>query len=211
ALTQPEALKQWMGPSDEFRVLVAETDVRIGGRYHIVMKTPGGEEHDVSGLYREIVPNRKLAYTWAWKSTPEREAQRTIEQRPAAASWRSGKRRSSTRRRATGTSTAGWAALHGSRSLSADAALPVVTHTHGGDHETLRISALAQHPQGAGRRRAHRYSSRVRIRGHHQGQVAHAGISPHESQWQDAGIEGRRLDLMGVERDHALRRQQEKK
>ena len=83
ALTQPEALKQWMGPSDEFRVLVAETDVRIGGRYHIVMKAPGGEEHDVSGLYREIVPNRKLAYTWAWKSTPERESQVTIELRAA--------------------------------------------------------------------------------------------------------------------------------
>ena len=79
ALTQPEALKQWMGPSDEFQVLVAETDVRVGGRYHIVMKSPDGEEHDVSGVYREVVANQKLVYTWAWKSTPERESLVTIE------------------------------------------------------------------------------------------------------------------------------------
>ena len=83
ALTQPEALKQWMGPSDEFQVLVAETDVRVGGRYHIVMKSPDGEEHDVSGVYREVVANRKLVYTWAWKSTPERESLVTIELTPA--------------------------------------------------------------------------------------------------------------------------------
>ncbi len=81
ALTQPEALKQWMGPSDDFSVLVAETDVRTGGRYHIVMKSPDGEEHDVSGVYHEVVPSRKLVYTWAWKSTPERESLVTIELR----------------------------------------------------------------------------------------------------------------------------------
>lgn len=79
ALTQPEALKRWMGPSDEFQVLVAETDVRVGGRYHIVMKSPDGEEHDVSGVYREVVANQKLVYTWAWKSTPERESLVTME------------------------------------------------------------------------------------------------------------------------------------
>lgn len=83
ALTQAEALKQWMAPSDAFEVLVAETDVRVGGRYHIVMKSPDGEEHDVSGVYREVVANQKLVYTWAWKSTPERESLVTIELTPA--------------------------------------------------------------------------------------------------------------------------------
>lgn len=83
ALTQPEALKQWMGPSDDFQVLLAETDVREGGRYRIVMKSPDGEEHDVSGVYREVVSNRKLVYTWAWKSTPERESLVTVELTPA--------------------------------------------------------------------------------------------------------------------------------
>jgi uncharacterized protein YndB with AHSA1/START domain len=83
ALTEAEALKQWMGPSDDFQVLLAETDVRAGGRYHIVMKSPDGEEHDVSGIYREVTPNQKLVYTWAWKSTPGRESLVTIELTPA--------------------------------------------------------------------------------------------------------------------------------
>ena len=83
ALTQPEALKQWMAPTDDFLVPVAATDLRVGGRYHIVMKSPDGEEHDVSGTYRTLEPNRKLVYTWAWKSTPERESLVTIELRAA--------------------------------------------------------------------------------------------------------------------------------
>ena len=83
ALTQPESLKQWMGPSDEFKTPVAEADLRVGGRYRIVMHSPNGEVHEVSGVYREVVPNRKLVYTWAWKSTPERESLVTIELRAA--------------------------------------------------------------------------------------------------------------------------------
>ena len=83
ALTQPEALKQWMAPTDEFTIPVAESDLRVGGRYHIVMRSPDGEQHDVSGAYREVVLNRKLVYTWVWKSTPERESLVTMELRAA--------------------------------------------------------------------------------------------------------------------------------
>lgn len=78
ALTQPQALKQWMGPSDDFKCPIAEVDLKVGGRYHIGMQSPDGEMHNVSGVYREIVPNQKLVYTWAWKSTPERESLVTI-------------------------------------------------------------------------------------------------------------------------------------
>src|SRR5262249_2358798 len=83
ALTQPEALKQWMAPDDAFKIPHAEADLRIGGRFNLVMKAPDGEPHDVSGVYREIVPNRKLVHTWAWKSTPERESLVTFELRAA--------------------------------------------------------------------------------------------------------------------------------
>jgi uncharacterized protein YndB with AHSA1/START domain len=76
-------LKQWMAPSDAFKIPLAETDARVGGRYHIVMHAPDGQVHDVSGVYREIVPNKKLVYTWAWKSTPERQSVVTIELRAA--------------------------------------------------------------------------------------------------------------------------------
>ena len=83
ALTDPEALKQWMAPNDTYTVRVEEIDVRVGGRYRIVMRAPDGEEHDVRGVYREVVPDRKLVYTWAWKTTPERESLVTMELRAA--------------------------------------------------------------------------------------------------------------------------------
>ena len=81
AITEPQMLKQWMAPSDAFKIPVAESELRVGGRYHIVMNAPDGQVHDVSGTYREIVPNKKLVYTWAWKTTPERESVVTIELR----------------------------------------------------------------------------------------------------------------------------------
>jgi uncharacterized protein YndB with AHSA1/START domain len=83
ALTEPEMLKKWMTPDAATKVATAEIDLRVGGRYRIVMRPPEGEEHDVRGVYREIVPNKKLVYTWAWKSTPERESVVTIELRAA--------------------------------------------------------------------------------------------------------------------------------
>jgi uncharacterized protein YndB with AHSA1/START domain len=36
----------------------------------------------VSGVYREVVPDRKLVFSWAWQSTPERESQVTIDLKP---------------------------------------------------------------------------------------------------------------------------------
>ena len=83
AWTDPQTLKQWMAPGDAFSVPLVETDVRVGGHYHFVMKSPDGEEHDVSGVYREVILNRKLVYTWAWKSTPERESLVIVELRAA--------------------------------------------------------------------------------------------------------------------------------
>lgn len=64
ALTQPEALKQWMAPGAAYRTTVAEIELRVGGRYHIVMQDPDGTEHGISGVYREIVAGRKLVHTW---------------------------------------------------------------------------------------------------------------------------------------------------
>src|SRR5262249_52595902 len=48
AWTDPEALKRWFGPGAT-EVLLAEADPRVGGRYRVVMRSPSGEEHDVSG------------------------------------------------------------------------------------------------------------------------------------------------------------------
>jgi uncharacterized protein YndB with AHSA1/START domain len=81
AWIDPEKVKRWMGPGD-VKVLAAECEPRAGGRFRWLMRAPSGEDHDVSGVYREFVPDRKLVFTWAWKSTPERESLVTVDLKP---------------------------------------------------------------------------------------------------------------------------------
>jgi uncharacterized protein YndB with AHSA1/START domain len=83
AWTDPQTIARWFGPEGITSVR-AETDLRVGGRYRIVMVVPG-DEHDVSGVYREVVPNEKLVFTWAWKTTPERESLVTVLIKPDGA------------------------------------------------------------------------------------------------------------------------------
>ncbi len=90
AWTDPQALKGWFGPSDDGKILVSETDLKVGGRFRIVMQMPDGEEHRVGGVYREIVPNEKLVFTWAWESTPERESLVTVQLKSAGPGTNSG-------------------------------------------------------------------------------------------------------------------------
>jgi uncharacterized protein YndB with AHSA1/START domain len=81
AWTDPEKMKRWMGPG-EIKTMRAESDPRVGGRYRFVMQAPNGEEYDVGGVYREVVTNEKLVFTWAWKSAPERESLVTLLLKP---------------------------------------------------------------------------------------------------------------------------------
>jgi uncharacterized protein YndB with AHSA1/START domain len=81
AWTDPEKVKRWMGPG-EVKAVSADCDPRVGGRYHWRMKNAAGEPHNVGGIYREVVANEKLVFTWAWESTPERESLVTVLFKP---------------------------------------------------------------------------------------------------------------------------------
>jgi uncharacterized protein YndB with AHSA1/START domain len=81
AWTDPDKVKRWMGPG-EGTVLSVECDARAGGRFRWVMQNSAGEIHDVSGTYREFIANEKLVFTWAWKSTPERQSLVTVLLQP---------------------------------------------------------------------------------------------------------------------------------
>jgi uncharacterized protein YndB with AHSA1/START domain len=60
-------------------VSLAELDVRVGGRFRIVFGGPDGKMHECAGVYKEVVPNRKLVFTWHWpNSTPDRVSVVTI-------------------------------------------------------------------------------------------------------------------------------------
>ena len=81
AWTDPEALRRWFGPGTvQEPVAAAELDVRVGGRFRIVFGGPDGKLHECAGTYKEVVPNKKLVFTWSWpNSTPERISVVTIE------------------------------------------------------------------------------------------------------------------------------------
>lgn len=81
AWTDPEKLVKWFGP-DHAAVGRVDTDVRVGGRYTILFHTADGEQHQVGGVYREVVANERLVFTWAWRSTPERESLVTVAIKP---------------------------------------------------------------------------------------------------------------------------------
>ena len=83
AWTDPEKIARWFGPSQVVAGSVrADIDARIGGRYRVSFKMQDGEHHEVAGVYREIVPNQSLSFSWAWHSTPERESQVTVSLKP---------------------------------------------------------------------------------------------------------------------------------
>jgi uncharacterized protein YndB with AHSA1/START domain len=61
AWTEPERLKRWFGPQD-FTVPVCSVDLRVGGSFHLSMRSPDGKDYWVKGVYREITPPARLVY-----------------------------------------------------------------------------------------------------------------------------------------------------
>ena len=83
AWTNPQKIARWFGPSQvKDGSVQSEIDARIGGRYRLSFDTEDGEHHEIGGVYRELVPNARLVFSWAWHSTPERESQVTVSLRP---------------------------------------------------------------------------------------------------------------------------------
>jgi uncharacterized protein YndB with AHSA1/START domain len=67
ALTTPAGIACWWRP-DEGPVLLAETDVRIGGHFRVRFRTLDGLEHESSGKYLEVIRPQRLAMSWRWES-----------------------------------------------------------------------------------------------------------------------------------------------
>src|SRR3954468_20806443 len=81
AITQPEQMMQWWGP-DAGPTLRADVDVRPGGRFSVVFRLLNGEEHNPTGIYREVVPEKKLVFTWDLPGAPEPESLVTFQLKP---------------------------------------------------------------------------------------------------------------------------------
>ena len=79
AWTDAQTLKQWWAPGPNDRTSLAELDVRVGGRYRICFGGADGNEHECAGVYREVVPAKKLVFTWSWpRTTPDRVSVVTV-------------------------------------------------------------------------------------------------------------------------------------
>jgi uncharacterized protein YndB with AHSA1/START domain len=72
ALTTPDGIRGWWGP-DAGPVLLAETDVHVGGRFRVRFRMLDGAEHESSGEYIEVTPPTRLVMSWRWTEGGEAE------------------------------------------------------------------------------------------------------------------------------------------
>lgn len=62
AMTKPEHIKRWFGCA-EFALPICEIDLRVGGAYRYVMRSPDGVDSTLQGIYREIVRPERIVFT----------------------------------------------------------------------------------------------------------------------------------------------------
>lgn len=77
AWIDPESLRDWMCPGD-IVTAEAEIDVRVGGKFRIIMKNPT-RAVDHTGEYLVLEPPSKLVFTWISNSTGNRPTLVTVE------------------------------------------------------------------------------------------------------------------------------------
>jgi uncharacterized protein YndB with AHSA1/START domain len=77
AWTDPEQIARWWGPKG-FTTVDYEMDVRPGGAYRSVMRSPAGEDHRKRGVYREIVEPERIVFTFAWEDADGRLGVETL-------------------------------------------------------------------------------------------------------------------------------------
>jgi uncharacterized protein YndB with AHSA1/START domain len=61
AMTRPEHVRRWFG-CEAFTLPICEIDLRVGGAYRFVMRTPDGHESTLQGIYREIVRPERVVF-----------------------------------------------------------------------------------------------------------------------------------------------------
>lgn len=78
ALTTAEGISCWWGP-DGGPVLIAETDVRVGGSFRVRFRRLDGSEHESSGEYLEVRRPERLVMTWRWLDRREDDGDSRVE------------------------------------------------------------------------------------------------------------------------------------
>lgn len=62
--TLPKHIMEWNSASDDWYTPSSENDLRVGGAFSSVMSARDGSfQFEFGGIYDEVVPNTKIAYT----------------------------------------------------------------------------------------------------------------------------------------------------
>ncbi|MBX3117944.1 MAG: SRPBCC domain-containing protein [Fimbriimonadaceae bacterium] len=66
AWTEKDLFQQWMAPTEEMKTVIRDLDLRAGGKLTVEMTHPDGDVFIMSGVYRDVVVNKKLEFSWRW-------------------------------------------------------------------------------------------------------------------------------------------------
>ena len=77
AYTDPDLIPRWWGPR-RYATTVDKMDLRPGGVWRFVHRAADGGEYAFNGVYREIVPPKRLVYTFNYEGAPGHEAVETV-------------------------------------------------------------------------------------------------------------------------------------
>lgn len=92
AWTKPEIIRQWFGPGN-LTVASASVDFRVGGAYRIEMSGSSAtvesspsdantaQRPSATGIYKAIIPNQMLCFTWRGDWSPAEDTLVTVELR----------------------------------------------------------------------------------------------------------------------------------
>jgi uncharacterized protein YndB with AHSA1/START domain len=78
AWTSPEVMRRWFHVGPDWENPEVEVDLRVGGKWRVVMRGPDGDQAELSGEYTEIERPRRLAMTCAFSDDPT-DAEQLLE------------------------------------------------------------------------------------------------------------------------------------
>ncbi len=64
--TDPEMIPKWWGPR-QYTTVVDVMDLKVGGKWRYVQTDAEGNEHAFNGVFTEITPPERLAYTFEYE------------------------------------------------------------------------------------------------------------------------------------------------
>jgi len=73
AWTSEEVLRRWWRTQRGWETSQAQVDLRVGGAVRVAMRDPvTGTEYAGGGVYTEVEPPARLAFTWFWDGDTRR-------------------------------------------------------------------------------------------------------------------------------------------